>query len=40
MGDYGITDKGYRLSPDQAQAILDLRLNRLTALERNQRETV
>ena len=23
-GDYGLTDKGYRLSPDQAQAILEL----------------
>jgi len=34
VGEYGITDKGYRLSPDQAQAILDLRLNRLTGLER------
>jgi DNA gyrase subunit A len=34
-GEYGITDKGYRLSPDQAQAILELRLNRLTGLERD-----
>ena len=33
-GDFGISDEGYRLSPDQAQAILDLRLNRLTGLER------
>jgi DNA gyrase subunit A len=29
----GLTDKGYRLSPAQAQAILDLRLHRLTGLE-------
>ena len=29
----GIGDEGYRLSPTQAQAILDLRLNRLTGLE-------
>ncbi|MGI9343541.1 MAG: DNA gyrase subunit A [Gammaproteobacteria bacterium] len=32
-GEYGIGDDGYRLSPTQAQAILDLRLNRLTGLE-------
>nr|MDJ0928917.1 DNA gyrase subunit A [Gammaproteobacteria bacterium] len=32
-GEYGATDKGYRLSPAQAQAILDLRLHRLTGLE-------
>lgn len=31
----GLTDEGYRLSPDQAQAILDLRLHRLTGLEQN-----
>lgn len=30
---YGLTDEGYRLSPEQAQAILDMRLNRLTGLE-------
>jgi DNA gyrase subunit A len=30
---YGLTDAGYRLSPAQAQAILDLRLHRLTGLE-------
>ncbi len=30
---YGLQDDGYRLSPEQAQAILDLRLNRLTGLE-------
>jgi len=34
-GDYGLSDKGYRLSPDQAQAILELRLHRLTGLERD-----
>lgn len=32
---YGLTDKGYRLSPEQAQAILDMRLNRLTGLEQS-----
>lgn len=30
---YGLTEQGYYLSPEQAQAILDLRLHRLTALE-------
>ena len=30
---YGLGESGYRLSPEQAQAILDLRLNRLTGLE-------
>ena len=30
---YGLHDDGYQLSPDQAQAILDLRLHRLTGLE-------
>ncbi len=30
---YGFKDDGYRLSPAQAQAILDLRLHRLTGLE-------
>lgn len=30
---FGLTDDGYRLSPVQAQAILDLRLHRLTGLE-------
>jgi DNA gyrase subunit A len=34
VGDFGLTKKGYRLSPTQAQAILDLRLHRLTGLER------
>ena len=34
VGDFGLTKKGYRLSPIQAQAILDLRLHRLTGLER------
>ncbi len=32
-GEYGIIEAGYRLSPAQAQAILDLRLHRLTGLE-------
>ncbi len=30
---YGMTESGYHLSPRQAQAILDLRLHRLTGLE-------
>ena len=30
---YGLKDKDYYLSPEQAQAILDLRLHRLTGLE-------
>ncbi len=30
---FGLADDGYRLSPVQAQAILDLRLHRLTGLE-------
>ena len=30
---YGLHDDGYRLSPTQAQAILELRLHRLTGLE-------
>ncbi|MSR12921.1 MAG: DNA gyrase subunit A [Gammaproteobacteria bacterium] len=30
---YGLIDKDYYLSPEQAQAILDLRLHRLTGLE-------
>ncbi len=32
---FGMTDAGYRLSDAQAQAILDLRLQRLTALEQD-----
>jgi len=32
---FGLTDKGYRLSEAQAQAILDLRLHRLTGLEQD-----
>ncbi|MDP3704652.1 MAG: DNA gyrase subunit A [Legionellaceae bacterium] len=32
---YGLSDDGYRLSPEQAQAILELRLHRLTALEQD-----
>jgi DNA gyrase subunit A len=31
--DYGLSTAGYRLSPEQVQAILDLRLHRLTGLE-------
>ena len=34
-GEFGMQADGYRLSPVQAQAILDLRLNRLTALEQD-----
>lgn len=30
---YGLQDNGYNLSPAQAQAILDMRLNKLTGLE-------
>ncbi len=33
--EFGLTDQGYRLSPQQAQAILDLRLHRLTGLEQD-----
>ena len=33
--EYGISDQGYRLSSAQAQAILDLRLHRLTGLEQD-----
>ena len=29
---YGLTDQGYQLSPEQAQAILELRFHRLTAV--------
>jgi DNA gyrase subunit A len=32
---YGLSGEGYRLSPVQAQAILDLRLHRLTGLEQD-----
>lgn len=32
---YGLTTEGYRLSPDQAQAILEMRLHRLTGLEQD-----
>ncbi len=32
---FGLIDRGYRLSDRQAQAILDLRLHRLTALEQD-----
>ncbi|MGI9309716.1 MAG: DNA gyrase subunit A [Gammaproteobacteria bacterium] len=34
-GDFGLLKKGYRLTPVQAQAILDLRLHRLTGLEQD-----
>jgi len=33
VGEYGASEEGYRLSPVQAQAILDLRLHRLTGPE-------
>lgn len=33
--EYAMTDKGYVLSPEQAQAILDLKLHRLTGLEQD-----
>ena len=33
--EYGMSEEGYRLSPLQAQAILDLRLHRLTGLEQD-----
>jgi DNA gyrase subunit A len=33
--EYGFTSAGYHLSPQQAQAILDLRLHRLTGLEQD-----
>ncbi|MDH5731761.1 MAG: DNA gyrase subunit A, partial [Gammaproteobacteria bacterium] len=32
---FGLLDDGYHLSPTQAQAILDMRLNRLTGLEQD-----
>lgn len=32
---FGLGDEGYRLSPQQAQAILDLRLQKLTGLEQD-----
>ncbi|MEM7027453.1 MAG: DNA gyrase subunit A, partial [Pseudomonadota bacterium] len=32
--EFGLTDNGYRLSPEQAQAILELRLQKLTGLEK------
>ena len=33
--EFGLVEEGYQLSSDQAQAILDLRLHRLTALEQD-----
>jgi DNA gyrase subunit A len=35
LAEYGLTEAGYRLSESQAQAILDLRLHRLTGLEQD-----
>lgn len=32
---YGLSDEGYHLSPEQAQAILEMRLHRLTGLEQD-----
>lgn len=32
---YGLSDDGYHLSPEQAQAILEMRLHRLTGLEQD-----
>jgi len=32
---YGLAQKGYHLSPEQAQSILDMRLHRLTGLEQD-----
>jgi len=36
---YGLVDGGYRMSPAQAQAILEMRLNRLTGLEQDKIHT-
>ncbi|MGD8384444.1 MAG: DNA gyrase subunit A [Lysobacterales bacterium] len=36
---YGLTDKGYQLSPAQAQEILNMRLHRLTGLEQEKLTT-
>ena len=33
--EFGLHDDGYRLSPEQAQAILELRLQKLTGLEKD-----
>ncbi|HIF51689.1 MAG TPA: DNA gyrase subunit A [Thiotrichaceae bacterium] len=33
--EYGLSDDGYHLSPEQAQAILELRLQKLTGLEKD-----
>ncbi len=32
---YGLSDEGYKLSPEQAQSILEMRLHRLTGLEQD-----
>jgi DNA gyrase subunit A len=34
-GQYGLSDDGYHLSPEQAQSILEMRLHRLTGLEQD-----
>ena len=35
LPEFGLSDQGYRLSDVQAQAILELRLQRLTGLEQD-----
>ncbi|QOC21168.1 DNA gyrase subunit A [Wenzhouxiangella sp. AB-CW3] len=35
LPEYGLDERGYQLSPQQAQAILDLRLQKLTGLEQD-----
>lgn len=35
LPEHGLSENGYRLSPEQAQAILELRLHRLTGLEQD-----
>src|SRR5699024_9936644 len=35
LPEYGLSEGGYQLSPQQAQAILDLRLQKLTGLEQD-----
>ncbi|MDH5259476.1 MAG: DNA gyrase subunit A, partial [Gammaproteobacteria bacterium] len=37
--EYGLVEGGYRMSPAQAQAILEMRLNRLTGLEQDKIHT-
>ncbi len=36
---YGMSEQGYRMSPEQAQAILEMRLHRLTGLEQEKIHT-